>query len=86
MESSVSTGVISAVRQNPSAVDARVPTPLQSNAVINPGNCGGPLLNSTWQVIGINTTIYSTSLMSRQPQSEGIGFATPINLAKQYLG
>lgn len=87
LESSVSTGIVSAVRQNPGAVDAMVPTLIQTDAAINPGNSGGPLLNSAGQVIGINTAIYSTaSMMGGQPQSAGIGFAIPINLAKQYLG
>lgn len=87
LESSVSTGIVSAVRQNPGAVNAMVPTLIQTDASINPGNSGGPLLNSAGQVIGINTAIYSTTgMMGGQPQSAGIGFAIPINLAKPYLG
>ena len=87
LESSVSTGIVSAVRQNPGALEGLVPTVIQTDAAINPGNSGGPLLNSRGEVIGINTAIYSTTGgFGGQAQSAGVGFAIPINLAKQYLG
>jgi serine protease Do len=50
---------------------------LQTNAAINPGNSGGPLFNMAGQVIGINTAIIA--------QAQGIGFAIPINIAKELL-
>jgi serine protease Do len=53
---------------------------IQTDASINPGNSGGPLLNTAGEVIGINTAIYSQS-----GGSVGIGFATPINMAKDLL-
>jgi serine protease Do len=53
---------------------------IQTDASINPGNSGGPLLNTTGEVIGINTAIFSQS-----GGSIGIGFATPINMAKDLL-
>jgi serine protease Do len=53
---------------------------IQTDASINPGSSGGPLLNTMGEVIGINTAIYSQS-----GGSIGIGFAIPINMAKDLL-
>jgi serine protease Do len=54
---------------------------IQTDAAINPGNSGGPLLNTRGQVIGINTLIITQGV----PQSAGVGFAVPINVAKEVL-
>lgn len=59
---------------------------IQTDAAINPGNSGGPLLDSAGRVIGINTQIYSPSGQSSgMGQSAGVGFAIPINAAKNLL-
>jgi serine protease Do len=50
---------------------------LQTDASINPGNSGGPLLNLKGEVVGINTAILATG--------QGIGFATPSNIAKSVI-
>jgi S1-C subfamily serine protease len=49
---------------------------IQTDAAINPGNSGGPLLNSKGEMVGINTSIYSTT-----GGSQGIGFAVPVDTA-----
>lgn len=53
---------------------------LQTDAAINPGNSGGPLLDSSGQMVGITTAIFS-----RAGQSAGLGFAIPINIAKNII-
>lgn len=53
---------------------------IQTDASINPGNSGGPLINLQGEVVGINTAIYS-----RTGGNVGIGFAIPINVAKELM-
>jgi serine protease Do len=76
---SVTAGIISArqrdIRSGP--YDAFI----QTDAAINKGNSGGPLINLAGEVIGINTAIYSPS-----GGSVGIGFAVPTSLAKSVIG
>ena len=81
LESTVTTGIISAVeRFTPSVGRVRVPM-LQTDAAINPGNSGGPLLNSQGQLIGINTSILNPEGRS----SAGLGFAVPSNILVEAL-
>ena len=78
---SVSLGIISARgRRDLDLGDAgvRLQNFFQTDAAINPGNSGGPLMNLRGEVIGINTAIASNS-----GHNEGIGFAIPINMARQ---
>ena len=53
---------------------------IQTDASINPGNSGGPLLNTAGEVVGINSAIFSQT-----GGSIGIGFAIPINMARDLL-
>jgi len=53
---------------------------IQTDASINPGNSGGPLINLRGEAVGINTAIYS-----RTGGNVGIGFAVPINVAKELV-
>ena len=72
---SVSAGIISAKSRDIEA--GAYDNFIQTDASINQGSSGGPMFNMNGEVIGINSAIYSTS-----GGSMGIGFATPINLAK----
>ncbi len=75
----LTTGIVSAVKRSIRTEDGnQIEDLIQTDAAINPGNSGGPLLNSNGEVIGINTAIFSLS-----GGYQGIGFAIPINLAKQ---
>ena len=77
-EHSVTAGVISAKNRSIHAQDVNFDDFLQTDAAINPGNSGGPLLNMNGEVIGINTAIV--------PYAQGLGFAIPVNKAKEIMG
>jgi len=73
----VTLGIISTLKRSSAAVgipDKRLDF-IQTDAAINPGNSGGPLLNEQGEVIGINTAIRADAM--------GIGFAIPVNKAKE---
>ena len=80
----VTTGIISGIHRNlPSTVQATgLYELIQTDAAINPGNSGGPLLNSSGQVIGINTAI-AQSPSTQGGIAFGLGFAVPINVARE---
>jgi serine protease Do len=82
---SVSQGIISATdRDFGRQEDSRVyKDMIQTDAAINSGNSGGPLVNSLGEVIGINTFIFSGS--ERSGTSIGLSFAIPINRAKRII-
>jgi serine protease Do len=78
LEHSVTVGVISAKNRSIHTQGVNFDGFLQTDAAINPGNSGGPLLGLDGKVIGINTAII--------PYAQGLGFAIPVNMAKQIMG
>jgi S1-C subfamily serine protease len=79
LDNTVTLGIVSTLNRSSSLVgipDKRVDF-IQTDAAINPGNSGGPLLNEQGEVIGINTAIRANAM--------GIGFAIPINKAKEIM-
>jgi putative serine protease PepD len=88
LESTVTSGIISALNRPVASSggggrDQTVFPAIQTDAAINPGNSGGPLVDLQGRVIGINSAIRSNgSLTSNDAGSIGLGFAIPIDLAK----
>jgi putative serine protease PepD len=78
-QSTLTTGVVSALGRTVQTSETTfIDEAIQTDASINHGNSGGPLLNSHGEVIGINSAIYTPS-----GTTAGIGFAIPINTARQ---
>jgi S1-C subfamily serine protease len=83
LERTLTTGVISAVKRTIQAPNSfEIDDVLQTDAPINPGNSGGPLIDATGKVIGINSQIATGNGGNG---SVGIGFAVPIDTAKQII-
>ncbi len=78
LENTVTLGIISNLNRNVAqlGISGKRLNLIQTDAAINPGNSGGPLLNAEGEVIGINTLV-------RSGPGAGLGFAIPINLARQ---
>src|SRR5260370_5170878 len=74
-------GIISAIRSLRGPGNSPIEDAIQTDAAVNPGNSGGPLLNSRGEVIGI-TTLMATNCAD---QSSVTGFAIPINTAKAVI-
>jgi S1-C subfamily serine protease len=78
-QSTLTTGIVSSLGRTVQTSDTTfIDDAIQTDAAINRGNSGGPLLNSAGEVIGINSAIVSPS-----GTSAGIGFAIPINTARR---
>ena len=75
-------GIISGINRD-LVIDGRNMTLIQTNAALNSGNSGGPLINMQGQVIGINTMKMSGAFTSASV--EGLGFAIPISVAKDIV-
>ncbi|MEB3261029.1 MAG: trypsin-like peptidase domain-containing protein [Cyanobacteriota bacterium] len=78
LDNTVTLGIVSSLNRNArklGIMDKRLDL-IQTDAAINPGNSGGPLLNANGEVVGINTLV-------RTGPGAGLGFAIPINRARQ---
>ena len=89
-DDTATTGIVSALNRPVTVMDGDqnniVTNAVQIDAAINPGNSGGPTFNAAGQVIGINSSIASTSSSSSSSSTSGsigIGFAIPSNLVKR---
>jgi S1-C subfamily serine protease len=83
LDRTLTTGVVSALQRKISAPNGySISNVIQTDAAINPGNSGGPLLDAAGRVIGINSQIATGSSGGG---NVGIGFAVPINTAKQIV-
>ena len=81
LERTLTSGIISSLDRSMKAKNGRmIKGIIQTDAAVNPGNSGGPLLNTRGQVIGMNTAI-----ISQVGQSAGISFAVPINAITRIL-
>lgn len=80
LTSSVTLGIISALKRTTGGIPDAFQNFIQTDAAINPGNSGGALVNINGELIGINTMIYTQS-----GGYMGIGFAIPINMARQIM-
>jgi putative serine protease PepD len=81
LEQTVTAGIVSALhRQMTSPNNFTIDDSIQTDAAINHGNSGGPLINTSGQVVGVNAQIASDS-----GGNEGVGFAIPSNTAKSIV-
>jgi S1-C subfamily serine protease len=81
-EQSLSIGVISALNRDiESLTQFRIGDAIQTDAAINRGNSGGPLLDARGRVLGINSQIKTSS-----GGGEGVGFAVPVDTVRRSLG
>lgn len=81
LDQSLSFGVISALhRRLPTSSGHQISNVIQTDAAVNPGNSGGPLLDSSGRVVGVNTAIISPS-----GSNAGIGFAIPVDIVNRVV-
>ncbi len=86
LDETLTRGIVSALGREISAPDGtKITGVIQTDAALNPGNSGGPLLNEQGEVIGVNSQIASEASSSEgsQPGSTGVGFAISSNTVAQ---
>jgi S1-C subfamily serine protease len=81
LDQSLTTGVISALKRRlPTSAGREIGNVIQTDAAVNPGNSGGPLLDSAGRLIGVTTAIISPS-----GSNAGIGFAIPVDTVNRVV-
>jgi serine protease Do len=80
LKRTVSAGIVSAVGRGHVGI-SDIEDFIQTDAAINPGNSGGPLVDLQGHVVGI-----STAILTKSGGYQGVGFAIPINMARQVMG
>jgi len=81
LDQSLTTGVISALKRRlPTSAGREIGNAIQTDAAVNPGNSGGPLLDSAGRLIGVTTAIISPS-----GSNAGIGFAIPVDTVNRVV-
>jgi len=86
LDETLTRGIVSALNREIAAPDgAKITGAIQTDAALNPGNSGGPLLNEQGDVVGVNSQIASdaTRAEGSQPGSTGVGFAIASNTVAQ---
>jgi putative serine protease PepD len=86
LDHTLTTGIVSALQRSLQAPDgATISGAIQTDAALNPGNSGGPLLDSSGKVIGVNSQIQTGSSSGAEAGNVGIGFAIPSNTVKTFI-
>jgi putative serine protease PepD len=86
LDHTLTTGIVSALQRSLQAPDgAKISGAIQTDAALNPGNSGGPLLDADGKVIGVNSQIQTGSTNGAEGGNVGIGFAIPANTVKSFI-
>jgi putative serine protease PepD len=87
LDQTLTTGVVSALQRKITAPNgATIAHVIQTDAALNPGNSGGPLLDAVGRVIGINSQIASSGAsLGGQGTNTGIGFSVPSNTVRSFV-
>ncbi|MEO6812068.1 MAG: trypsin-like peptidase domain-containing protein, partial [Isosphaeraceae bacterium] len=85
LDQTVTAGIVSATRRNnlPSLNQDQYQDFIQTDAAVNPGNSGGPLINLQGEIVGINTAIFAPRAGQEEAGNVGIGLAISATMAKQ---
>jgi putative serine protease PepD len=85
LDHTLTSGIVSALNRDIQAPSgATIPGAIQTDAALNPGNSGGPLLDADGKVVGVNSQIASSGSSSGEAGNVGIGFAIPSKLVKAF--